>query len=408
VPPALLWRDADSVQPLGLGADEALLPDSLRAFSGHRLLQETAALPQRLLFFEVQDLRPRLATIDGDEVDVVLLFARGDAGLEPLVDSASVALHCTPAINLFPRRLDRVSLSGNQHEYHLVPDRTRPMDLEVHSLETVVGHGDEGTRDFKALYAQHHAAPAEDHGYFTLRREPRRASDRQKAQGARVPSYMGEEVFISLADAHHGPYRPSLRQLSVSAWVSNRDLPVLLPASGASSNNSGSSDRAWQLDVPGPVTGVDCLRGPTRPVSRRPLGDVGWKLVNQLTQNHLALGDNAEHAAASLRDTLRLYGPPQDTAWLHMAEGLRSLHAKPVVRRLPVAGPLSFGSGTELTLEVDEHSFQGSSAFLLGTVLDVFFARHANINSFTQLTLRSVQRGVIKAWPPRLGLRQVV
>jgi type VI secretion system protein ImpG len=138
------------------------------------------------------------------------------------------------------------------------------------------------------------------------------------------------------------------------------------------------------------------------------VGDVGWKLISQLTQNHLALGDSAEHAAAALRDTLRLYGPPQDSAWLHMAEGLRSLQAKAVVRRLPVAGPLSFGSGTELTLELDEHSFQGSSAFLLGTVLDVFFARHANINSFTQLTLRSAQRGVIKSWPPRLGLRQVV
>jgi type VI secretion system protein ImpG len=403
VRPAMLWRDADSVQPLGLGADAALLPESLRAFSGHRLLQETAALPQRLLFFEVTDLRQRMATIDSDEVDVVLLFARGDAGLEPLIDSSSVALHCTPAINLFPRRLDRVTLSGNQHEYHLVPDRTRPMDLEVHSVETVVGHGDDGTRDFMPLYAQHHAAAAEGHGYFTLRREPRRPSDRQRVQGARVPSYLGEEVFIALVDGHHGPYRQGLRQLSVTAWVSNRDLPALLPASSAH-----SGDKTWQLDVPGPVTGVDCLRGPTRPVSRRPVGDVGWKLISQLTQSHLALGDSAEHAAAALRDTLRLYGPPQDSAWLHMAEGLRSLQAKAVVRRLPVAGPLSFGSGTELTLEVDEHSFQGSSAFLLGTVLDVFFARHANINSFTQLTLRSVQRGVIKSWPPRLGLRQVV
>jgi type VI secretion system protein ImpG len=404
--PAKQWRDADSVQPLGLLAEEALLPESLRAFSGHRLLQETAALPQRLLFFDVVDLRQRLAAIDSDEADLVLLFARGDAALEPLVDDSSIALHCTPTINLFPRRLDRVTLTGNQHEYHLVPDRTRPMDLEVHSIDTVVGHGDDGTRDFKPLYAHHHALPAEGHGYFTLRREPRRPSDRQRVQGARVPSYMGEEVFISLADAGHGPFRQSLRQLSVSAWVSNRDLPVLLPA--GQRGGGASVDRTWQLDVPGPVTAVDCLRGPTRPVSRRPVGDVGWKLVSQLTQNHLALGDNAEQAAAALRDTLRLYGPPQDTSWSHLAEGLRSLRAKPVVRRLPIAGPLSFGSGTELTLEVDEHSFQGHSAFLLGTVLDVFFARHASINSFTQLTLSSVQRGVIKAWPPRLGLRQVV
>jgi type VI secretion system protein ImpG len=403
--PAALWRDTGSVQPLGLGADEALLPESLRSFSGHRLLQETAALPQRLLFFAVTDLAARLATVAASEIDLVLLSGRGDPGLEPLVDAGSLALHCTPAINLFQRRLDRVALATGAWEYHVVPDRTRPMDLEVHSIDSVVGHGSSGVngaREFKPLYASHHEQPAEGSGYYTLRREPRRPSDRQRSQGARVPTYLGEEVFLSLVDAGHGPYREGLRQLSVNAWVTNRDLPALLPPGQI------GGERAWQLDAPGPATTVECLRGPTRPVSRHPVGEVGWKLVSQLTQNHLSLGDDPEAAAAALRDTLRLYGPPGDVSWSHQADGLRQLHAKPAVRRLPFAGPLSFGSGTEIVLEVDEHSFQGSSAYLLGTVLEVFFARHAAINSFTQFTLKSAQRGVIRAWPPRMGLRQTV
>ncbi len=87
---------------------------------------------------------------------------------------------------------------------------------------------------------------------------------------------------------------------------------------------------------------------------------------------------------------------------------MRALHARTTVRRLPFAGPLSFGSGVELLLEVDEQSFQGASAFMLASVLERFFARHAAINSFLQLTLRSVQRGVIKAWPPRVGSRPTV
>ncbi len=405
---ARLWRDAASVQPVGFAADEALLPESLRAFSGHRLLQETAALPQRLLFFDIADLAPRLAVVAASEVDLVILFSRGDPALETLVDGGTLALFCTPAINLFPRRLDRVTLGGGSWEYHVVPDRSRPMDLEVHGIDSVVGHGSgrggaaEGGREFKPLYASHHQMPAEGHGYFTLRREPRRPSDRQRTQGARVPSYLGEEVFISLVDAGHGPYREGLRQLSVAAWVTNRDLPALLPPGNV------AGERAWQLDAPGPVALVECLRGPTRPVSRQPVGEIGWKLVGQLTQNHLALGDDPEVAAAALRDTLLLYGPPNDVAWGHQADGLRALHARQVVRRLPFSGPLSFGSGVDLLLEVDEHSFEGSSAFLLGSVLECFFARHAAVNSFTQLTLKSVQRGVIKAWPPRLGLRQIV
>ena len=76
-----------------------------------------------------------------------------------------------------------------------------------------------------------------------------------------------------------------------------------------------------------------------------------------------------------------------------------------MVRRLPFAGPLCFGSGIALDLEVEDAAFQGASAFLLGCVLERFFARHAAINSFTQFTLRGSQRGHIKTWPPRLGGR---
>ncbi|MDQ2779486.1 MAG: type VI secretion system baseplate subunit TssF, partial [Pseudomonadota bacterium] len=269
---AAAWSGSKSVRPVGMAADEALLPETLRAFSGHRLLQEVATLPQRLLFFEVGDLAPRLAQIGAAEADIVVLFGRSDPALETLVDSSSLALHCTPVINLFQRRLDRVTLGPGSSDYHVVPDRTRPMDLEIHSVESVVGHGGagdaspantgrEGLREFKPLYASQHEPPERGSGYYTLRREPRRPSDRQRVQGARVPSYLGEEVFVSLVDAGHGPYRESLRQLSVVAWVTNRDLPALLPPGG----NGG--EKTWQLDTPGPVHRVDCLRGPTRPVS---------------------------------------------------------------------------------------------------------------------------------------------
>ncbi|NRF66461.1 type VI secretion system baseplate subunit TssF [Aquincola sp. S2] len=397
------WRGPASVQPAGFTADEALLPETLRAFSGHRLLQELAALPQRLLFFDLTELSTRLAQVAGDAAELVILFSRGDPALETLVDGGTLALFCTPAINLFQKRLDRVQLGPGAWEYHLVPDRTRPMDMEVHSVEAVVGHGTgrEPQREFKPLFTTHHEAPLEGHGYFTVRREPRLMSQRQRQQGPRS-SYIGEELFLSLVDAQHGAYREHLRQLSVIAWCSNRDLPALLPQAGASGAD------AWKLDAPGPVSTVTCMRGPTRPVSRRPTGDVGWSLVSQLTQNHLSLSGTPEQAAAGLRDTLRLYGPPADLAWSHQVDGLLSLRAQPIVRRLPFKGPLSFGSGIDLTLEVDELRFQGSSAFLLTSVLEQFFARHAAINSFTQLSLRSQQRGLVKTWAPHLGDRSTL
>jgi type VI secretion system protein ImpG len=407
--PTLQWRGADSVQPLGFAADEALLPESLRAFSGYRLLQEAGAMPQRLLFFEIGDLAERLARVPGDEVELIVFLQRGDAALEALVDAKSFSLFCTPAINLFQKRLDRIQLGAGSWEYHVVPDRTRPMDYEVHSIASVTGFGTGvvAQQEFLPLYATHHDesphAREEAHGFYTVRREPRLLSPRQKQHGSRS-SYIGEEIYLSLVDPRHAPYREDLRQLSVSAWVTNRDLPTLLPHGG-----SEGGDASWKLESPGPVARVDALRGPTRPVTRRPVGELGWRLVSHLTLNHLSLvGETRERAAASLRTMLGLYAPPEDAGWSRQIEGVQGLGAKSVVRRLPFKGPLTFGTGVEIVLELDELAYQGTSAFLFASVLERFFARHAAINSFTQLSLRTPQRGEVMRWPPRVGLRETV
>src|SRR4051812_26081677 len=172
------WRGADSLRPLGFDADEALLPESQRAFSGYRLLQEAAAMPQRLLFFEIGDLGERLARVHADEVELVVFLRRGMPALEPLVDARSLALFCTPAINLFQKRLDRIQLGTGSWDYHLVPDRTRPMDFEVHSIASVTGFGTgrRARQEFLPLYAapgQAAAADGEASGFYTVSREPR-------------------------------------------------------------------------------------------------------------------------------------------------------------------------------------------------------------------------------------------
>ena len=406
---AAQWRGDDSIRALGFAAEEALLPESLRAFSGYRLVQEVAAMPQRLLFFEIVDLAHRLANVASDEAELVVLFKRGDAGLEALVDAASLALHCTPAINLFQKRLDRIQVSTGSWEYHVVPDRTRPMDFEVHSIAAVTGFGTGrvAQQEFVPLYSTFHDAGTpgggEPQGYYTVRREPRLLSARQKQHGARS-SYIGEEIHLALVDPRHAPYRDDLRQLSVSAWVTNRDLPTLLP-------HAVGVDGApqWRLESPGPVSRIDLLRGPTRPVTRRPVGHLGWSLVNHLTLNHLSLiSETPQHAASALRTMLGLYAPPEDSGWARQVEGVHSLEARTVVRRLPFKGPLTFGTGVAIEIELDELAYQGTSAFLFASVLERFFARHAAINSFTQFTLKTPQRGEVMRWPPRAGLRETV
>jgi len=79
----------------------------------------------------------------------------------------------------------------------------------------------------------------------------------------------------------------------------------------------------------------------------------------------------------------------------------------PFSTRLPMVGPPCFGRGIDIAVEVDELAFEGGSAFLLGSVLEHFFARYVSINSFTRTRLRTLTRGEVMSWEVRCGLRPI-
>jgi type VI secretion system protein ImpG len=63
----------------------------LRSFQGYRLLQEYFAFPQRFRFADVQGLARAIGPLDTAELELVLLFGRGDPALENVVDAANFA-----------------------------------------------------------------------------------------------------------------------------------------------------------------------------------------------------------------------------------------------------------------------------------------------------------------------------
>lgn len=396
------WLDAAHIGPLGYDDGEALLPVSLRAFQGCRLLQEYFAFPQRFLCFELAGLGQAVRRHRGTELDLVVLFARGDPALEAAVDAASFALFCAPAVNLFPKRADRIHLAPECADYHVVPDRTRPMDYEIHDVTRVVGHG-VGTgseQEFAPLYAAFHTEGPQGRAYYSIERAPRLPSEQQKQEGFRS-SYVGSEVFLSLVDADEAPYRSDLRQLSVQALCTNRDLPLLMPLGGAGPD--------FTLDAAAPVAAVRCLKGPSRPVAPAGAGGVAWRFISQLALNYLSLLDtDARQGAAALRQILALYAGPAESGGRKQLEALLSVGAAPVVRRLPGPGPLAYGRGVRIELEVDELGFEGASAFLFGSVLAQFFRRHASLNAFTETALRSSTRGPLMYWGARCGNRPIL
>jgi type VI secretion system protein ImpG len=138
----LPWQERlppTALRALGLEADEALLPQAPQSFDGYRLLQEYYAMPERLLFVELSGLDRAAIRTAGTELDVLLLLNRSEPALASGFGPDHMALFCAPAVNLFPRRSDRINLSEREAEHLVVPDRMRPLDFEVFSVTGVEG-----------------------------------------------------------------------------------------------------------------------------------------------------------------------------------------------------------------------------------------------------------------------------
>jgi type VI secretion system protein ImpG len=157
------------------------------------------------------------------------------------------------------------------------------------------------------------------------------------------------------------------------------------------------------------VRAVRCLGVPSRPLEPILDGSLAWRCISHLSLNYLSLSDlNEQEGAAALREMLHLYARDKESVVRRQLEGVRSVRVQPITRRMPGRGPVTFGRGMEVRLACDERTFEGSGAFLLGSVLEEFFARHASLNSFTETVLDVVGRGEVMRWPTRFGQRPLV
>ncbi len=391
-----------AVQSLGFAENEALLPFTPRSFQGYRLLQEYFAFPERYMFVQLTQLQAALEQCVDNEVDIIILLNRSNPRLINEIDPSRFALFCTPAINVFPKRADRIHLTQQTNEYHIVPDRTRPLDYEVYQIREVTGFG--STSDDQLAFLPFYQASSDIskrqlRAYYSVMRLPRVVSSRQKLHGPRS-SYIGNEVYVAIVDSNEAPFKSDLRQLGLELLCTNRDLPLQLPL------GIGKTD--FTIQTGAPVDFIRCLSGPTKPRPSSAHKETTWKLINHLSLNYLSLiNNNKNEGAAALRSLLSLYGDNSDASFRKQIEGVLSIQSKPIVRRINTAGPIVFGRGLEITLTVDEAAFEGSGVFLLGIVLEQFFAHYVSINSFTETVLTTSDRGEIMRWPMRLGQRHL-
>ncbi|KAF3998070.1 type VI secretion system baseplate subunit TssF [Glaciimonas immobilis] len=385
----------------GLSPDQGLLPLTWNTFHGHNLLHEYFACRNRFYFFSINNLSKGLSEVQSNEAEIVILLDRLPLSLVTHVDASRFQLFCTPIINLFPKRTDRIEVNRALTDFHLIPDRSQPLDYEIFSASRVLAQHGQNTAEiaFNPLYQTLHSDAGNNGRYFSVRRERRLISVDARKQGA-TTDHVGTEVFASLVDQAEAPYSDDIRYLSVDALVTNRDLPRLIPKNGINDLNMAESI---------PVDGVTLISPPSP--SRAPFAqdETAWRLIRQLNFNYMPLSDLDDAVGGqALRNMLRLFVASGDREQNVQIDSLIGTSTKPVVRRLPGNGLLVYGRGVNCTLTIDETGFSGVSPYLLGVILEHYLARHVALNVFTETELHSVQRGLIARWPARMGGRGTV
>lgn len=388
-------RDNAILQP-GLDQASSILPASWQSLHGNNLLQAYFSCPQAFYFFTLTGLGQAARHVNTTDMDVEIVLADAAHQLRPYVDRQQFALYCTPVINLFPAQTDQMVNLLAQPEFHFVPDRARPQELEVFSVEEITAQvgGTSRQQVFRPLLHTNEQDKGNHGYYFSVRRENPLPTTTDHGLHA---MYAGSEAFISLVDQHHAPCQLDIRHLRIKALLTNRHLPC-------SMNINGHDDLL--LTESAPVRAIGLCHAPSTP--RPPFAEQQhpWRLIQQLQLHARPLTHASPEAnARQLREQLQLM--TTDDASRQLVHAIAGLHVTLQVCKLRHAGPLAYGRGMHCTLTIDEDTLSGRSPYVPGLLIAHWLSRHASINSSVQLTLHSTQRGTLCTWSPLQGHRGI-
>lgn len=389
---------------VGIGDSEALLPRTRPTFEGYRLLREYFLMPERFHYARIGGLRPIVRSSDAG-LDIIFLFKRSAPEMAD-VTAADFELFATPIVNLFERECNTIEIDRRKTRQVLHADRTRPRDFEIYRVTRIEDADMEGPEsEIPALFS---LGQNRGSGWvYATERRPRRAAEDERRQGMTRTSYTGDDVFLSVSSPADGPTPRPLRRLDIVALCTNRDLPILddNPTLTLESGDPVETIRLMgALRPPRPAIPAAL---PSGPEGESRADELAWRMVSQLSLNFLSLASEGR-GADPLHALLDLYADRGDPGLARHVRSITRIESRPVVERLPIAGPMCFGRGTEVTLHIDQAALAGQSALLLSALTAKLFARHSGINGFVRTKTRLLQKQEDVPWPMTPGNRHLI
>jgi type VI secretion system protein ImpG len=128
---------------------------------------------------------------------------------------------------------------------------------------------------------------------------------------------------------------------------------------------------------------------------------VMWRLISQLSLNHLSLVDGGKQG---LQQILALYNFTDSLAARKIIDGVLDVQSERHFARVISDSEISFARGARVKLTLDEEQFVGNGVYLFASVMEYFLALYCSVNSFSQLVVSTKQRKeILREWPPRAG-----
>jgi type VI secretion system protein ImpG len=389
LPPVVL--PPSCLGPVGFERDEAVIPFPRRTFPGYRLLLELFTFPNKFHFFDLDGFtRLKKAGFQKD-VAVAIFLSRSAPALQQAIDESTFRLGCTPIINLFERLAEPIQLSHTKTEYLITPDVSLPHGMEVYSIDSVTctDPAEGKSIEVEPFFSLRHGVDREAPSMFWHSSRQSAVRDGDK----------GTDVVINFVDLQLRPSQPPEATLNVRVTCTNRSIPNQL--------QRFADNLRMDLEGAAPLAALRCVRRPTLPLQPPLRRGLHWRVLSQLTLNHLSITDE-EDGRRALQEIMRVYdfatheSADQQAAVLqNLIDGIASVSSRRVVGRV---GPRGIAQGVEIAVEFDETKYVGTGVYLVAAVLERFFAGYASLNSFTQMVAKVKQHdGIMKRWLPRAG-----
>ncbi|HJV85035.1 MAG TPA: type VI secretion system baseplate subunit TssF [Noviherbaspirillum sp.] len=369
-----------AIIPVGFADEEMLLDAEVRSHPAGQLMLEYFSFPEKFNFFDL-DLRALKGKIpqQGRRLEVRVGLGKSEDRCFPInflarVDKDNFVLGCTPVVNLFQQAPEPIRVTGTETSYPLIVDSRRPYAYEVYEIKRVF-------RVRKDLDGDH---VNEFHPFFSIRHGDAHDSPAHYWHA----SYLGSEsadshtMELSLVDSSMSPQREETNTLSLELMCTNRDLPSQLPF--------GLQEGDLFIDGGSVAKAIRLLRKPTPSYRFRSGHGAQWRLISQLSLNHLGLSGQGVEA---IKEILTLHDITQAATNSRQISGITAIDHRATTARIAGDPFPSFVRGVEVRVSLDETHYAGVGLFTFAQVLDRFFGLFVHANSFSQLTLVSRQTG---------------